>query len=205
MLVRVDQDQNVVHPQLLSLTSQLKAGKGLTIVGSVLEGTFLDNHPQAQRAEEVSRGPGEEGGRAGHPGRQSLLLHAFFPRTLGSVGAQTLLSSFLEEGSKGSGCESLRIQLTEPKTIRAKRAHFMDEETEALRRQITCLKTEKLELLDCYSRLLPAEVKHSKVFSHPWILPIPLRSGVSRMSIHDGQKESNLLKVTKLAASTGRI
>lgn len=58
MLVRVDQDQNVVHPQLLSLTSQLKAGKGLTIVGSVLEGTFLDNHPQAQRAEEVSRGLG---------------------------------------------------------------------------------------------------------------------------------------------------
>lgn len=56
MLVRVDQDQNVVHPQLLSLTSQLKAGKGLTIVGSVLEGTFLDNHPQAQRAEEVSIG-----------------------------------------------------------------------------------------------------------------------------------------------------
>lgn len=58
VLVRVDQDQNVVHPQLLSLTSQLKAGKGLTIVGSVLEGTFLDNHPQAQRAEEVSEGPG---------------------------------------------------------------------------------------------------------------------------------------------------
>lgn len=58
MLVRVDQDQNVVHPQLLSLTSQLKAGKGLTIVGSVLEGTFLDNHPQAQRAEEVSTGLG---------------------------------------------------------------------------------------------------------------------------------------------------
>ena len=56
VLVRVDQDQNVVHPQLLSLTSQLKAGKGLTIVGSVLEGTFLDNHPQAQRAEEVRRG-----------------------------------------------------------------------------------------------------------------------------------------------------
>ncbi|XP_028905410.1 solute carrier family 12 member 5 [Ornithorhynchus anatinus] len=55
VLVRVDEDQNVVHPQLLSLTSQLKAGKGLTIVGSVLEGTFLDNHPQAQRAEESIR------------------------------------------------------------------------------------------------------------------------------------------------------
>lgn len=65
VLVRVDQDQNVVHPQLLSLTSQLKAGKGLTIVGSVLEGTFLDNHPQAQRAEEVSRGPGGDGEREG--------------------------------------------------------------------------------------------------------------------------------------------
>ncbi|KAK2497618.1 hypothetical protein MC885_010112 [Smutsia gigantea] len=34
---------------------ELKAGKGLTIVGSVLEGTFLDNHPQAQRAEESIR------------------------------------------------------------------------------------------------------------------------------------------------------
>ncbi|KAM3841506.1 solute carrier family 12 member 5 isoform 1-T1 [Vipera latastei] len=52
VLVRVDQDQNVAHPQLLSLTNQLKAGKGLTIVGSVLEGTFLDNHLQLQRAEE---------------------------------------------------------------------------------------------------------------------------------------------------------
>uniref|UniRef100_A0A8C0JEW1 Solute carrier family 12 member 5 n=1 Tax=Chelonoidis abingdonii TaxID=106734 RepID=A0A8C0JEW1_CHEAB len=55
VLVRVDQEQNVVYPQLLSLTSQLKAGKGLTIVGSVLEGTFLDNHLQAQRAEESLR------------------------------------------------------------------------------------------------------------------------------------------------------
>ncbi|KAG8565547.1 hypothetical protein GDO81_012902 [Engystomops pustulosus] len=55
VLVRVDQDQNVVHPQLLSLTTQLKAGKGLTIVGSVLEGTYLENHPQSQRAEESLR------------------------------------------------------------------------------------------------------------------------------------------------------
>ncbi|KAG8446574.1 hypothetical protein GDO86_014141 [Hymenochirus boettgeri] len=55
VLVRVDQDQNVVHPQLLSLTSQLKAGKGLTIVGSVVEGTYLEHHPHAQRAEESLR------------------------------------------------------------------------------------------------------------------------------------------------------
>lgn len=75
MLVRVDQDQNVVHPQLLSLTSQLKAGKGLTIVGSVLEGTFLDNHPQAQRAEEVSTGPG--GCVRGEWGTQEVLVPAF--------------------------------------------------------------------------------------------------------------------------------
>ncbi|XP_072917689.1 solute carrier family 12 member 5-like isoform X2 [Hemitrygon akajei] len=52
VLVKVDQDQNVKHPQLLTFTCQLKAGKGLTIVGSVLEGSFLENHPQAQRAEE---------------------------------------------------------------------------------------------------------------------------------------------------------
>lgn len=83
VLVRVDQDQNVVHPQLLSLTSQLKAGKGLTIVGSVLEGTFLDNHPQAQRAEEVSEGPGGgAGGRTGCAGGQSLPLDTFLPSHL---------------------------------------------------------------------------------------------------------------------------
>lgn len=81
VLVRVDQDQNVVHPQLLSLTSQLKAGKGLTIVGSVLEGTFLDNHPQAQRAEEVRRdrvGWGRQGLKgAGRCPRRSCLQYAF--------------------------------------------------------------------------------------------------------------------------------
>ncbi|XP_043565992.1 solute carrier family 12 member 5-like [Chiloscyllium plagiosum] len=52
VLVKVDQDQNVKHPQLLTFTCQLKAGKGLTIVGTVLEGSFLENHTQAQRAEE---------------------------------------------------------------------------------------------------------------------------------------------------------
>lgn len=42
------------QPRILSLTSQLKAGKGLTIVGTALEGTFLKNYPLAQRAEQVS-------------------------------------------------------------------------------------------------------------------------------------------------------
>ncbi|KAL4624343.1 solute carrier family 12 member 5 [Arapaima gigas] len=55
VLVSTDAEQNVEQPRLLSLTSQLKAGKGLTIVGIALEGTFLDNHPQAQRAEQSLR------------------------------------------------------------------------------------------------------------------------------------------------------
>lgn len=59
VMLNLDAEQCVKHPRLLSFTSQLKAGKGLTIVGSVLEGTYLDKHVEAQRAEEVGRGSGE--------------------------------------------------------------------------------------------------------------------------------------------------
>ncbi|XP_072268147.1 solute carrier family 12 member 7 isoform X2 [Pyxicephalus adspersus] len=52
VLLNLDLEQNVKHPRLLSLTTQLKAGKGLTIVGSVLQGTFLDKHLEAQKGEE---------------------------------------------------------------------------------------------------------------------------------------------------------
>ncbi|XP_029445785.1 solute carrier family 12 member 7 isoform X3 [Rhinatrema bivittatum] len=52
VLLNLDSEQYVKHPRLLSLTSQLKAGKGLTIVGSVLEGTYLDKHAEAQKGEE---------------------------------------------------------------------------------------------------------------------------------------------------------
>nr|XP_012996308.1 solute carrier family 12 member 7 isoform X1 [Cavia porcellus] len=55
VMLNLDAEQAVKHPRLLSFTSQLKAGKGLTIVGSVLEGTFLDKHAEAQRAEENIR------------------------------------------------------------------------------------------------------------------------------------------------------
>ncbi|XP_005407092.1 PREDICTED: solute carrier family 12 member 7 isoform X2 [Chinchilla lanigera] len=55
VMLNLDTEQAVKHPRLLSFTSQLKAGKGLTIVGSVLEGTFLDKHAEAQRAEENIR------------------------------------------------------------------------------------------------------------------------------------------------------
>uniref|UniRef100_A0A8D0A8E8 Solute carrier family 12 member 5a n=1 Tax=Sander lucioperca TaxID=283035 RepID=A0A8D0A8E8_SANLU len=49
-LVSTDAEQNVEQPRLLSLTNQLKAGKGLTIVGTALEGTYLENSEQSQRA-----------------------------------------------------------------------------------------------------------------------------------------------------------
>lgn len=55
VMLNLDAEQHVKHPRLLSFTGQLKAGKGLTIVGSVLEGTYLDKHSEAQRAEENIR------------------------------------------------------------------------------------------------------------------------------------------------------
>ncbi|XP_061444708.1 solute carrier family 12 member 7 isoform X3 [Rhineura floridana] len=55
VLLNLDSEQLVKHPRLLSFTSQLKAGKGLTIVGSVLPGIYLDKFTEAQRAEENIR------------------------------------------------------------------------------------------------------------------------------------------------------
>ncbi|XP_045703672.1 solute carrier family 12 member 7 isoform X6 [Phyllostomus hastatus] len=55
VMLNLDSEQCVKHPRLLSFTTQLKAGKGLTIVGSVLEGTYLDKHTEAQLAEENIR------------------------------------------------------------------------------------------------------------------------------------------------------
>ena len=54
VLVSVDAEQNVEQPRILSLTNQLKAGKGLTIVGTNVVGTFLNNYADAQRADQVS-------------------------------------------------------------------------------------------------------------------------------------------------------
>ncbi|CAB1461138.1 unnamed protein product [Pleuronectes platessa] len=53
VLVSTDSEQNVEQPRLLSLTNQLKAGKGLTIVGTALEGTYLENYSQTQKAEQA--------------------------------------------------------------------------------------------------------------------------------------------------------
>ncbi|XP_044032330.1 solute carrier family 12 member 7 isoform X2 [Siniperca chuatsi] len=52
VLLNLDSDQGIKHPRLLSLTTQLKAGKGLTIVGNVLEGTYLTKEAEAKRAEQ---------------------------------------------------------------------------------------------------------------------------------------------------------
>ncbi|KFW72971.1 Solute carrier family 12 member 7, partial [Pygoscelis adeliae] len=55
VLLNLDSEQLVKHPRLLSFTSQLKAGKGLTIVGSVLQGIYLDKCTETQKAEEVCK------------------------------------------------------------------------------------------------------------------------------------------------------
>uniref|UniRef100_A0A672TGK9 Solute carrier family 12 member 5-like n=1 Tax=Sinocyclocheilus grahami TaxID=75366 RepID=A0A672TGK9_SINGR len=55
VLMSLDAEQNVEQPRLLSLTSQLKAGKGLTIVGACVEGTYLNNQPQAQKGDQSLR------------------------------------------------------------------------------------------------------------------------------------------------------
>lgn len=70
-MLNLDSQQSVKHPRLLSFASQLKAGKGLTIVGSVLEGTYLDQHVEAQQAEEVG-GAACRGQGTAHGGPQCI-------------------------------------------------------------------------------------------------------------------------------------
>ncbi|XP_034469514.1 solute carrier family 12 member 7-like isoform X1 [Hippoglossus hippoglossus] len=52
VLCKMDSDMAVKHPRLLSFTTQLKAGKGLTIVCSVLEGTYMTQGNQAKLGEQ---------------------------------------------------------------------------------------------------------------------------------------------------------
>lgn len=54
MLLKLDEDLHVKYPRLLTFASQLKAGKGLTIIGSVIQGNFLETYGEAQAAEQVS-------------------------------------------------------------------------------------------------------------------------------------------------------
>uniref|UniRef100_A0AAQ4P0I8 Solute carrier family 12 member 7a n=1 Tax=Gasterosteus aculeatus aculeatus TaxID=481459 RepID=A0AAQ4P0I8_GASAC len=54
VLCKLDSELGVKHPRLLTFTSQLKAGKGLTIVSSVLEGTYMTRGNEAKAGEKVS-------------------------------------------------------------------------------------------------------------------------------------------------------
>lgn len=53
VLCKLDTDLAVKHPRLLSFTTQLKAGKGLSIFCSVLEGTYMTRGAEAKTGEQV--------------------------------------------------------------------------------------------------------------------------------------------------------
>ncbi|KAM9494881.1 solute carrier family 12 member 4 [Clarias gariepinus] len=53
VLLKLDEDLHVKYPRMLTFASQLKAGKGLTIVGSVIQGNFLDSYGEAQASEQT--------------------------------------------------------------------------------------------------------------------------------------------------------
>lgn len=54
VLLKLDEDAHVKSPRLLTFASQLKAGKGLTIVGTVVSGNFLQSYGEALAAEQVT-------------------------------------------------------------------------------------------------------------------------------------------------------
>ncbi|XP_007561755.1 PREDICTED: solute carrier family 12 member 6 isoform X6 [Poecilia mexicana] len=53
VLLKLDEDAHVKSPRLLTFASQLKAGKGLTIVGTVVSGNFLQTYGEALAAEQT--------------------------------------------------------------------------------------------------------------------------------------------------------
>ncbi|XP_047439451.1 solute carrier family 12 member 6-like isoform X2 [Mugil cephalus] len=53
VLLKLDEDAHVKSPRLLTFASQLKAGKGLTIVGTVVSGNFLQSFGEAFAAEQT--------------------------------------------------------------------------------------------------------------------------------------------------------
>ncbi|XP_043952882.1 solute carrier family 12 member 6-like isoform X2 [Gambusia affinis] len=53
VLLKLDEDAHVKSPRLLTFASQLKAGKGLTIVGTVVPGHFLQTYGEALAAEQT--------------------------------------------------------------------------------------------------------------------------------------------------------
>ncbi|XP_067117383.1 solute carrier family 12 member 6-like [Osmerus mordax] len=53
VLLKLDEDAHVKSPRLLTFASQLKAGKGLTIVGTVIPGNYLHSYGEALAAEQT--------------------------------------------------------------------------------------------------------------------------------------------------------
>uniref|UniRef100_A0A3P8XU66 Uncharacterized protein n=1 Tax=Esox lucius TaxID=8010 RepID=A0A3P8XU66_ESOLU len=53
VLLKLDEDAHIKSPRLLTFASQLKAGKGLTIVGTVITGNFLSSYGEALAAEQT--------------------------------------------------------------------------------------------------------------------------------------------------------
>ncbi|XP_017292980.1 solute carrier family 12 member 6 isoform X1 [Kryptolebias marmoratus] len=53
VLLKLDEDAHVKSPRLLTFASQLKAGKGLTIVGTVVSGNFLKSYGEFLAAEQT--------------------------------------------------------------------------------------------------------------------------------------------------------
>ncbi|NWZ60701.1 S12A6 protein, partial [Haliaeetus albicilla] len=53
VLLKLDEELRATQPQLLALAAQLQAGKGLTVVGSVIPGDLPQDQPRARAAEQV--------------------------------------------------------------------------------------------------------------------------------------------------------
>ncbi|XP_074874778.1 solute carrier family 12 member 4-like isoform X4 [Buteo buteo] len=55
VLLKLDEELRATQPQLLALAAQLQAGKGLTVVGSVIPGDLPQDQPRARAAEQALR------------------------------------------------------------------------------------------------------------------------------------------------------
>ncbi|XP_074936633.1 solute carrier family 12 member 4-like [Phalacrocorax aristotelis] len=55
VLLKVDEELRATQPQVLALAAQLQAGKGLTVVGSVIPGELPQDLPRARAAERALR------------------------------------------------------------------------------------------------------------------------------------------------------
>jgi potassium/chloride transporter 4/5/6 len=55
VLLKLDSNLQPKYPKMVEFANQLKAGKGLTLVHSVLEGKFSERYADAQAAKQVRK------------------------------------------------------------------------------------------------------------------------------------------------------